>query len=367
MIHQPIQQWIVGGAVRDVLLGLIPKDVDFCWTGATVDDMLFRGFSPVGASFPVFLDKNGDEHALARQERKVAAGYSGFEVKFDPTITIYDDLARRDLTMNSMAVRIEDWDEFRTTRSSLLVIDPFQGMKHMSFGMIYHTSDAFAEDPVRVLRTARFSARYGFEVSPPTIRLMRYIVPELFNVPQERIWAEFQKGLMEAFPSKMMTVLSDCGALDRVGPLEPYRLYNVNGLDKTHSGTDLSVRFALISENFGASDYARCRIPSECERLSRAYHPARSKLPLYLHLTSAARLQLLGQLGAFNDMWLVSKVLEAWECEGYHQRYEDVKFNIQRDLVALKTVDCAAIATSCTVGNEIKLKIFNARVRAMET
>lgn len=368
-MQQLIQQWVVGGAVRDVLLHLTPKDIDYCWTGATVDDMLFRGFSPVGASFPVFLDQNGNEHALARHERKVAAGYNGFEVAFDPSITIEEDLFRRDLTMNALAVKFEDWDEFVRTGDRRFVVDVMTGIDDLEFGQLRHTSPAFAEDPVRVLRTARFAARYGFDVHPATVHLMKYVVPELFNVPQERIWAEFQKGLMEAHPVKMMTVLADCGALDHNGPLEPYRNFNFNGLERTHSDTDLTVRFTLVSENFKTDDYSRCRVPSDCERLSRSYHPARRALPAYMHLTSAARLSMLESVHALNDTWLISKVLETWECDGGggYSRFEDVKFNIMRDLAALKTVDCAAIAASCNSGKDIKQAIFNARVNALET
>jgi tRNA nucleotidyltransferase (CCA-adding enzyme) len=366
MTHQPIQQWVVGGAVRDVLLQFTPKDIDFCWTGATVEDMLSRGFTQVGAAFPVFLDKDGNEHALARQERKVGAGYNGFECQFDPIITIEDDLARRDLTINSMAVKIEDWDKFvEEGGAHYLVVDPFGGIDDLEFEQLRHTSIAFAEDPIRILRTARLSARYGFVVHWSTIALMKYVVPELSTVPPERIWAEFQKGLMEAFPTKMMIVLSECGALDRNGPLEPYRLYNLRALERTHEGTDINVRFALISENFCYTDYASCRIPVDCARVSSAFHSSRSVLPIYLRLDTASRLQLLERLKALNDTRLISKVLEAWECDGDHG-YEDVKFNIQRDLVALKTVDCATIANLCTVGNEIKQKIFDARIRAME-
>jgi tRNA nucleotidyltransferase/poly(A) polymerase len=323
------------------------------------------GFSQVGASFPVFLDKDGNEHALARQEKKVSEGYNGFEVEFAPTVTIEQDLERRDLTMNSMAVPIEYWSSFVNSKNNLFLVDPFYGQRDIINGILRHTSDAFAEDPIRILRAARLSARYGFDVHSSTVELMKKVVPELDTVPQERIWAEFQKGLMEEFPAKMFEVLRDCDALRFDGPLAPYCSVNIEALKRVMDLDDICVRFALISHNFDGRDFDTCRIPTDCAKIGSAFHLNVGSLPVYLHLSTTARLHLLERLKAFSDDWIVRRVMRAWECLG-HKNYEDVEFNLARDIVAARKVDCAAVAESCNSGREIKQAIFDARVRAME-
>ena len=165
-MNPEIKIYAVGGSVRDILLGRTPKDLDYVVVGATPEDMLKSGFEKVGADFPVFLHpKTKDEYALARTERKVGLGYTGFECSFDPSITLEEDLMRRDLTFNSMAVNKNDWEEFTRTRNPDLVIDPFNGILDLNNRLIRHTSKAFSEDPVRVLRVARFAARYNFKIA----------------------------------------------------------------------------------------------------------------------------------------------------------------------------------------------------------
>jgi tRNA nucleotidyltransferase/poly(A) polymerase len=173
--------------------------------------MLEQGFDRVGADFPVFLHpETKEEYALARTERKVAAGYHGFETDFDPSVTLADDLVRRDLTINAMAL-----EEGTTT-----VIDLFGGQKDLEDGVLRHVSEAFAEDPVRVLRVARFRARYNFDVAPETMELMKKLVDdgELDTLVPERVWAEMEKALMEDHPSLFFKTLQECGALERVMP-----------------------------------------------------------------------------------------------------------------------------------------------------
>ncbi len=370
MANQPAQ-WVVGGAIRDVLLGLPPKDIDYCWTGATPADMEAMGFSRVGASFPVFLDKAGNEHALARQEKKVGEGYNGFECEFNPSVTIVQDLERRDLTMNSMAVPIEYWGDFAKTGAHYLVVDPFGGIDDLEVGQLRCTSVAFAEDPIRILRTARFSARYGFDVAPHTIELMRKVVPELSTVPQERVWAEFEKGLMEEFPAKMFEVLQACGALDDAGPLCMYSGANLTALERVQPIHDICVRFALISQNFDLDDYTDCRIPADCARVSLAVRSNGDNLLRYEQLSTSERLKTLELLRALNDTWLLDRCVHVlrcyigWDCYMGNVLTE-VEFSIISDIIVAKGVDAVAIAASCVSGKEIKQKIFNARVRAME-
>src|SRR5512144_2982769 len=209
-MRQPVQIYRVGGSVRDELLGRPDSDRDWVVVGATPETMLASAYKPVGRDFPVFLHPDtGEEYALARTERKHGRGYRGFEFFASPDVTLEEDLARRDLTINAMA-RAEDGT----------LIDPFGGEADLRAGVLRHVSPAFAEDPLRVLRVARFAARFGFAVAPETRRLMRAIVAsgELAELAPERVWQELARGLMEPHPSRMLAVLRDCGALARVLP-----------------------------------------------------------------------------------------------------------------------------------------------------
>lgn len=197
--------YLVGGAVRDQLLNRPVKDRDWVVVGANSEMLLEQGFQAVGKDFPVFLHpKTHEEYALARTERKIARGYTGFSFHADPSVTLEQDLSRRDLTINAMA---QD--------ASGRLIDPFGGARDVQQGILRHVSPAFAEDPVRILRTARFAARYGFQTAPETLDLMREMVAngEVDALVPERVWQELSKGLMEPFPRKMIEILRECGAL----------------------------------------------------------------------------------------------------------------------------------------------------------
>ena len=208
-----MQIYLVGGAVRDQLLGLEVKDRDWVVVGATPDDMLQQGFKQVGADFPVFLHpKTREEYALARTERKQGRGYHGFTVYSAPDVTLEDDLKRRDLTINAMA-RDEQGD----------IVDPFQGRTDLERRLLRHVSEAFAEDPLRILRTARFAARFqplGFRVCDETRALMQTMVAdgEVGHLVAERVWQEIQRALHEREPGTFFEVLRDCGALAALIP-----------------------------------------------------------------------------------------------------------------------------------------------------
>lgn len=206
-----LQCYQVGGAVRDALLGLPVQDRDWVVVGSTPDEMTRRGFTPVGRDFPVFLHPvTHEEYALARTERKSGQGYRGFVVHCAPDVSLEDDLLRRDLTVNAMALGAEGQ-----------LIDPHGGRQDLAQGLLRHVSPAFIEDPVRILRVARFCARFAqFKVAPQTLALMQAMVErgEVDALVPERIWQELSRGLMHAHAARMIDVLAECGALGRVMP-----------------------------------------------------------------------------------------------------------------------------------------------------
>lgn len=212
--------YLVGGAIRDEMLGLESKDNDYVVVGSSPQEMMDFGFKQVGADFPVFLHpKTGEEWALARIERKVGVGYHGFQTQFDSTVTIEDDLQRRDLTINAMANEVivaKDEDGYlKVIGRTHALIDPFGGMQDLRHRLLKHTSDAFREDPLRVLRLARFAARYGYEIDPNTMHMCKAVVrsEELDSVSPERYWKEIERAIKEPYAMRFFDVLLECGAL----------------------------------------------------------------------------------------------------------------------------------------------------------
>lgn len=346
----------VGGCVRDTLLGIEPKDTDFVVVGSTPEEMVALGYEKVGASFPVFL-KDGCEYALARTERKVGVGYHGFETSYDTSVTLEDDLLRRDLTINSMAM-----DENGT------IIDPYGGQRDLRTQTLRHTSEAFAEDPVRVLRTARFSARYAFFIAYDTIELMRKIAPELDHVPQERIWAEFEKGLMEKYPQCMLQALRDCGAME-VSSLMPYsgaKMYLMEEFSTSLGrSADLETRFALISTNFRDNDYEYCRIPASCSKMAKLFNTTKAFLYAYETLEKVQRLELLYTFRIFNDIEPLWKCVEALKF--VYERTRPVERLIESDIEKVQFVDVEKTIGDCKDGARIKEKLFQARLAALSS
>ena len=237
-----MEVYLVGGAVRDELLGLPVKERDWVVTGALPEDLQRLGYRTVGRDFPVFLHpETKEEHALARTERKVGKGYRGFEVHFEPDVTLEDDLRRRDLSINAMARDAEG-----------RLIDPYGGQADLEARVLRHVSEAFAEDPVRILRVARFAARYaplGFTVAPGTMALMRQMVEsgEVDALVPERVWQETAKALAEPRPDAFLSVLRECGALKRVYP-ELDALWGVPQPAKWHPEIDTGVHMLLVMQ-----------------------------------------------------------------------------------------------------------------------
>jgi tRNA nucleotidyltransferase (CCA-adding enzyme) len=234
--------YLVGGAVRDALLGLPPGDRDFVVVGATVEDMRAAGFRQVGRDFPVFLHPGtGEEHALARTERKSGRGYTGFVVHADPSVTLEDDLRRRDFTINAIA---------RAADGAL--VDPFGGARDLDARVLRHVSGAFVEDPLRVLRAARFMARLaplGFTVAPDTLALMRRMADggELATLVPERVWQELAKALRGAAPAAFLRTLRQAGALRAVLP-EVDALYGVPQRADYHPEVDTGLHQELVCD-----------------------------------------------------------------------------------------------------------------------
>jgi tRNA nucleotidyltransferase (CCA-adding enzyme) len=283
-LPQPVRIYRVGGSVRDEILGRAVADRDYVVVGATPELMLASGFRPVGRDFPVFLHpETQEEYALARTERKQGTGHRGFAFFASPEVTLEDDLLRRDLTINAMA---------RDDRGAL--IDPHGGARDLAAGVLRHVSPAFAEDPLRVLRVARFAARLGFAIAPETMRLMRAIVDsgELATLAAERVWQELAKGLGESQPSRMIEALAACGALRALLP-EIAALFDdargpqlLRALDHAATrGCPLPVRYAVLLQPLAAGPgeaggtaramrlaegiSARLRAPAEARALAR--------------------------------------------------------------------------------------------------
>ena len=271
----------VGGAVRDELLGRPISDRDYVVVGATPEEMLARGFRPVGRDFPVFLHPaSGDEYALARTERKSGRGYHGFTFHVAPEVTLEEDLGRRDLTINAMA---------RDAEGTL--IDPYGGEPDLRAGILRHVSPAFAEDPLRVLRVARFAARFGFAVAPETEALMRAIAAggEIATLTPERVWQELSRALMELHPSRFFVVLRSCGALKQLVP-EVDALFGVpqpvahhpeldtgvhllQALDYSAAASDaLPVRYAVLAHDLGKGATARANWPRHIAHEQKSVH-----------------------------------------------------------------------------------------------
>ncbi|MGH1428214.1 MAG: multifunctional CCA addition/repair protein [Arenicella sp.] len=234
-----MKTYLVGGAVRDKLLQLDVVDRDWVVVGTTPEQMIELGYKPVGKDFPVFIKpQSGEEYALARTERKTAKGYQGFSFNTSPDITLEDDLARRDLTINAIA---------ESSKGEL--IDPFNGQADLKSGVLRHVSDAFLEDPVRILRVARFAARFNFRIADETMLLMQTMVSngEVDSLVAERVWGEFHKALSTNHPARFIQTLRDCGALAKILP-EIDVLFGIPQRKEYHPEIDTGIHTLMVLE-----------------------------------------------------------------------------------------------------------------------
>ena len=355
--------YVVGGAVRDELLGLPVRDRDWVVVGATPEQMLQAGFRPVGKDFPVFLHPDTqEEYALARTERKTAPGYKGFAFHAAPDVTLEEDLLRRDLTVNAMAR-----DETGT------LIDPYGGQRDLAARTLRHVSPAFAEDPLRILRVARFAARFeGFTVAPETLALMRDIVAagEVEHLVPERVWQEISRGLGENAPLRLFAVLRDCGALHRLLP-EIDRLQDADLVAFEHALQQTAARQAPLEQRWAVAlhrldaEQARAlseRIKAPNEARDLAVMLAREHTALLNaaeHAESA--FELLSRCDALRRPERFAALLDA--ARDCHPRFLPGPW--QGALAAATSVDAGALAASCTDKSEIPQRIRAARIAAI--
>ena len=343
--------YMVGGAVRDELLGLPVKDRDYVVVGASPERMIEQGYMPVGADFPVFLHpETKEEHALARTERKTAPGYKGFVFHASPGVTLEEDLNRRDFTINAMA---------RDEEGRL--IDPHGGESDLRLGLLRHVSDAFAEDPVRILRAARFAARFGFAVAPGTMALMRAMVEagEVDALVPERVWQEISRGLMELEPSRMFAVLRSAGALARILPEVDALLSAPEGAPALAAldlaalrNAPLPVRYAallrfLSGPDAATSASARLKAPSDCRDLAimssrecAAISNAQALSPKQL-LGLVERCDALRRPARFGELIEACDAVRGPNAGDFPQREL-----LQIALLAVQSVDAGAIAAA---------------------
>jgi tRNA nucleotidyltransferase (CCA-adding enzyme) len=397
-----VKVYVVGGSVRDRLIGMDVRDQDYVVVGSTPEEMERLGFKPVGNDFPVFLHpETREEYALARTERKRGRGYRGFTINASPDVTLEEDLGRRDLTINAIA-RDENGH----------IIDPFNGIADLRNGILRHVGPAFIEDPVRVLRTARFAARFGFTVAPETQALMQQMAAngEVDHLVAERVWQEIAKGLMESKPSRMFEVLRECHALERILP-ELDALYGVPQPEQHHPEIDtgvhvmmvidyaarqkysLAVRFAALTHDLGKgltprelwpahhghehksvalveSLSERLRVPGHCREVARLTARFHGDIGRACELRPATILKLLNTVDIFRRPERFVEILQAVECD-YRGRcgYENAAFPqarlLQEASEAARGVDAGAIAASLDDPARIREKVDAARLVAV--
>ncbi|MBK7991695.1 MAG: multifunctional CCA addition/repair protein [Comamonadaceae bacterium] len=385
-----MQIYRVGGSVRDELLGLPVKDRDWVVVGATPEQMVAQGYLPVGKDFPVFLHpQTREEYALARTERKTARGYKGFAVHTSPEVTLEEDLARRDLTINSIAIHDHSTLGSGQNKPTNDLVDPYGGQRDLRNRVLRHVTDAFREDPVRILRVARFAARFSdFRVAPETLQLMREMVQhgEADHLVAERVWQELARGLMEATPSRMFEVLRECGALKVLLP-EVDRLWGVPQRPEYHPEVDtgvhlmmvldmsaqlqapLATRFACLGHDLGKGTTPadvlprhigheersvkllkgvceRLRVPVDCRELAEVVAREHGNIHRSAGFGAAAVMRLLERCDAMRKPARFAEVLLACECDARGRLgFEDQPYP-QRARLAGALASAQSVATA---------------------
>jgi tRNA nucleotidyltransferase (CCA-adding enzyme) len=377
--------YLVGGAVRDKQLDLPVRERDWVVVGSSPQAMLDLGYQPVGKDFPVFLHpETKEEYALARTERKTGHGYTGFETCADPDISLEEDLLRRDLTINAMA---------ETPDGKL--IDPYNGLDDLNNGVLRHVSPAFAEDPVRILRTARFAARlapWGFHVAHGTNALMRRMVAdgEAAHLVPERVWAELVKALQTDTPARFFQVLAGCGALDVVFP---ELATSMEKTDAAHGkdvislpvlqqavsrSQDTAIRFAALvcdmdngrPDGLDAGILAglceRYRVPNACRDLARLALQQRAYLQQASELSAEALLEVFNNTDALRRPDRFDDLLSVCAADAAAQQHDCDRAYLQRTLEAVKAVNAAALQDGGLTGKDIGEALQRMRIEALQ-
>ena len=399
--------YMVGGAVRDALLGLPVQDRDWVVVGATPEALAAQGYVPVGKDFPVFLHPaSREEYALARTERKTAQGYRGFAVHAAPDVTLEEDLARRDLTINAIA-QSEDG----------VLTDPYGGQRDIAARVLRHVTEAFAEDPVRILRVARFAARFpDFSIAPDTMALMQRMVTdgEVDALVPERVWQELARGLMAQQPSRMFEVLRACGALTKLLP-EVARLWGVPQRAEYHPEVDtglhlmmvldmaaqlqapIEVRFACLGHDLGKGTTPqaewprhigheersarllkalclRLRVPNDCSELADVVAREHGNIHRSSEFGAAALVRLLERCDAFRKPERFADILLACECDargrlGLNEQPYPQRQRLLGALTAAQSVNTAEVAAAAEAqglsGSAIGQAVHTARTQKL--
>ncbi len=361
-----MKAYVVGGAVRDELLGLPVVDRDWVVVGATPEEMTAAGYRPVGRDFPVFLHPQTlEEYALARTERKSGRGYKGFTVHASPEVTLEEDLGRRDLTINAMA---------RDENGAL--IDPYGGEKDLRAGVLRHVGAAFAEDPVRILRVARFAARYGFHVAGETMSLLRGMVAsgEADHLVAERVWQEFARGLVEPHPVAMFDVLEQAGLLASLLPA----LHANHALDEglraglaraASANAPLTVRFAVLMwrlpEAAVRETTEKLRAPNEVRELAIVASRCAVALRDAYRAGAGALLAVLKGADAFRRRERFAELLDAARIAEPVEPMQAGAGRLIRALTAAAGVDAGALARDAPSAADIPVRLDSAREKAI--
>jgi len=402
-----MQIYMVGGAVRDALLGLPVQDRDWVVVGATPEALVAKGYVPVGKDFPVFLHPaSREEYALARTERKTALGYRGFAVHAAPDVTLEEDLARRDLTINAIAQGADG-----------ALTDPYGGQRDIAARVLRHVTEAFAEDPVRILRVARFAARFpDFSIAPETMTLMQRMVAdgEVDALVPERVWQELARGFMAQQPSRMFEVLLACGALHKLLP-EVARLWGVPQRAEYHPEVDtgvhlmmvldmaaqmnapLAVRFACLGHDLGKGTTPvaewprhigheersarllkalclRLRVPNDCSELADVVAREHGNIHRSGEFGAAALVRLLERCDAFRKPERFADILLACECDargrlGLNEQPYPQRQRLLSALSAAQSVKTAEVAAAAEAqglnGAAIGQAVQTARTQAL--
>ena len=383
-----MQTYLVGGAVRDALLGLPVKDRDWVVVGATPEQLLAQGYLPVGRDFPVFLHpRTHEEYALARTERKTGPGYHGFVFHAAPDVSLQEDLARRDLTINAMAVAAHSLNPDGTLGADKNnIIDPWGGQADLARRRFRHVTPAFREDPVRILRVARLAARFAdFTVAPDTLVLMREMVQagEADHLVPERVWQELATGLMEARPSRLLEVLRDCAALVRLLPqvdllwsappaglaLAPRRLQVLDLAARL--AAPLPTRFACLMHGLALPE--QLPLPTACRELAELLGREQAGLQTCTELDAPGLLQLLQRCDAFRRPERLAQIALAGACLSLAEpaTAHPAGQCLLAALAAAQSVDTATVSAQAQAagagGRDIGHAIYQARVAALKS